>query len=102
MLQAILVTELERAIIEKIRSGVVWQSLALNCLFLPDTEEVRKYYERILEREENVLRRTKELERHIKYNEERLKEYREAGYREPLEFGTGKTVPFLRSLPYGK
>jgi hypothetical protein len=102
MQRAILVTELEKAIIDRIRSSISCQAIVLNSLSLPETEAVRKYYERIMEKCFDEEYKKNSLEDHKKYAEERLKEYRAMGYNEPLEFGTGKAMPFLRALPSGQ
>ncbi len=108
MLQAILVTELERAIIEKLRNEHdAMKCIVLMNLGLPFTNELLEYTLNMrngskcttgkLEGEIRI-----QIERDIKTQEKRLNSYRKEGYKEILEFGTGKAVPFLRSFPYGK
>lgn len=105
MLQAILVTEFERAIINAIRAGcTARRGAVLLSLEFPETKEIQELFDSIVDEDKflSSLEKKKRKIENRKRNERLLKIYREAGYREPLEFGTEKAVPFIRSLPYGK
>lgn len=105
MLRAVLVTELEQAIINKLRmDNGARRGMVLNSLEFPDTPEVEALYNSIIDDRcgGNKLQSEKEKIEHRKWKEGFLKAYREAGYTEPLEFGKGKAIPFLRSFHYGK
>lgn len=108
MLQAILVTELEKAIIEKIRNEHdSMKCVVLMTLGLPFTNELLDFSLNLHDNDRYIKGITDDwiIERKkddIITQEKRLNSYRKEGYKEPLEFGTGKATPFLHSLPRGK
>ena len=83
---AVLITEYERAIIDKMRTSPenIRCKVCLN-IGVPYTEEG---FRTALSIYSDPDRTTKEQER-------RMQEYRATGYAEPLVFGTGKTRPYL-------
>lgn len=108
MLQAILVTELEKAIIEKLRNEHdSMKCIVLMTLGLPFTNELLEYSLCLHDKDrykfgstDDEIRKRKNDE--IIAQEKRLNSYRKEGYKGLLELGTGKATPFLRSLPCGK
>ena len=102
MLRAILVTELEEAIINRLRMGTIsMRGIVLNSLDLPYTPEVAALRERLTEEcgIKNCLEKELEKKTNKKMQERILKAYRDAGYMEPIEFGTGKAIKFLHAVP---
>lgn len=84
---AVLITEYERAIIDKMRTSPedIRCKICLN-IGVPYTEEGLK----------TALSIYSDPDRTAKEQERRIQEYRAAGHIEPLEFGTGKTSAYLQ------
>ncbi len=106
MLQAILATELERAIIDKLRNDdycFFYRTVVCNTLELPYTPEALEYHLQAIDNSGEICgtsdaeteRRKKKCKQEQK---NRINMYHAKGYKDEPEFGKGAVAPFLKMV----
>lgn len=104
MMRAILVTDLERAIIDKLRNGhVCLRAITCNNIGLPYSPDALAYSLECIERAAERRGESKDWTAFEKATEQtrqkaRERQFRDDGYMGAIEFGTGAAAPFLQML----
>lgn len=104
MMRAILVTDLERAIIDKLRSGsVCFRAVTCNNMGLPYSPDALVYSLECIEQAAERHGESKDWTAFEKAAEQtrqkaRERQFRAEGYTGAIEFGTGAAAPYLQML----